>query len=53
MRSWYGTKFHGQYTSNGEPYDVYTMTAAHKTLADSLLRACEEPRERAAASWCA
>ena len=30
--SWYGTKFHGQYTSNGEPYDVYTMTAAHKTL---------------------
>ena len=30
--SWYGTKFHGQFTSNGEPYDVYTMTAAHKTL---------------------
>ena len=30
--SWYGTKFHGQYTSKGEPYDVYTMTAAHKTL---------------------
>jgi len=32
LASWYGTKFHGQYTSNGEPYDVYTMTAAHKTL---------------------
>lgn len=30
--SWYGTKFHGQNTSNGEPYDVYSMTAAHKTL---------------------
>jgi rare lipoprotein A len=30
--SWYGTKFHGQFTSNGEPYDVYAMTAAHKTL---------------------
>ena len=30
--SWYGTKFHGQFTSNGEPYDVYSMTAAHKTL---------------------
>jgi len=32
LGSWYGTKFHGQFTSNGEPYDVYTMTAAHKTL---------------------
>lgn len=30
--SWYGTKFHGRHTSNGEPYDVYAMTAAHKTL---------------------
>lgn len=30
--SWYGTKFHGQSTSNGEKYDVYEMTAAHKTL---------------------
>ncbi len=32
MASWYGTKFHGQSTSNGEVYDVYEMTAAHKTL---------------------
>lgn len=30
--SWYGTKFHGQKTSNGEEYDLYAMTAAHKTL---------------------
>ncbi len=30
--SWYGTKFHGQRTSSGEPYDMYAMTAAHKTL---------------------
>ena len=30
--SWYGTKFHGQNTANGEPYDVYSMTAAHKTM---------------------
>jgi rare lipoprotein A len=30
--SWYGTKFHGQKTSNGEEYDLYQMTAAHKTL---------------------
>lgn len=30
--SWYGTKFHGQDTANGELYDLYGMTAAHKTL---------------------
>ena len=30
--SWYGTKFHGKKTSSGEPYDMYAMTAAHKTL---------------------
>jgi len=30
--SWYGTKFHGKHTSNGETYDMFAMTAAHKTL---------------------
>lgn len=30
--SWYGSKFHGHLTSNGETYDVFSMTAAHKTL---------------------
>ncbi len=30
--SWYGNKFHGHDTSNGEKYDMYAMTAAHKTL---------------------
>jgi rare lipoprotein A len=30
--SWYGTKFHGRRTSSGEPYNMYEMTAAHKTL---------------------
>lgn len=30
--SWYGTKFHGRKTSSGEPYDMYAMTGAHKTL---------------------
>ena len=30
--SWYGRKFHGRRTSNGEIYDMYNMTAAHKTL---------------------
>ena len=30
--SWYGTKFHGRKTSNGERYDMYAISAAHKTL---------------------
>lgn len=32
MASWYGTKFHGRKTSNGEIYSLYAMSAAHKTL---------------------
>ena len=32
VASWYGTKFHGNLTSNREVYDMYKMTAAHKTL---------------------
>ena len=32
IASWYGTKFHGRKTSNGEVYNMYAMTAAHKTL---------------------
>jgi rare lipoprotein A len=32
LASWYGRKFHGRATSSGEPYDMYAMTAAHKTL---------------------
>ncbi len=32
VASWYGTEFHGQRTSTGEPYDMFAMTAAHKTL---------------------
>jgi rare lipoprotein A len=30
--SWYGKKFHGRLTANGERYDMYGITAAHKTL---------------------
>lgn len=30
--SWYGKKFHGHTTSNGEVYDMYQMSAAHKSL---------------------
>lgn len=32
IASWYGRKFHGYHTSNGETYDMFAMTAAHKTL---------------------
>jgi rare lipoprotein A len=32
VASWYGPGFHGVSTSMGEPYDMYAMTAAHKTL---------------------
>lgn len=32
VASWYGTDFHGANTSMGEAYDMYAMTAAHKTL---------------------
>ena len=32
IASWYGNKFHGKRTSSGEDYDMYAMTAAHKTL---------------------
>jgi len=30
--SWYGAAFHGKRTANGERYNMYAMTAAHKTL---------------------
>jgi len=32
LASWYGQKFHGHLTSNGETYDMYAMSAAHKSL---------------------
>ncbi|HUO80163.1 MAG TPA: septal ring lytic transglycosylase RlpA family protein [Steroidobacteraceae bacterium] len=32
VASWYGPDFHGVRTSVGEPYDMYSMTAAHRTL---------------------
>ena len=32
VASWYGTKFHGRRTSSGEPYDMYKLTAAHRSL---------------------
>ncbi len=32
LASWYGRKFHGRRTASGEVYDMYAMTAAHRTL---------------------
>ncbi len=32
LASWYGKKFHGRRTASGEAYNMYAMTAAHKTL---------------------
>jgi len=32
IASWYGKKFHGRKTSNGETYNMYEISAAHKTL---------------------
>ncbi|MCP4686708.1 MAG: septal ring lytic transglycosylase RlpA family protein [Desulfobacterales bacterium] len=32
LASWYGKKFHGRKTANGETYDMYEVSAAHKTL---------------------
>lgn len=32
IASWYGRQFHGRRTSSGEPFDMYAVTAAHRTL---------------------
>ena len=32
LTSWYGSYFHGRTTANGETYNMYGHTAAHKTL---------------------
>lgn len=37
--SWYGPKFHGRLTANGETFDQYDLTAAHRTLPfESIVR---------------
>lgn len=41
LSSWYGPGFHGRLTANGERYDMYGLTAAHKTLPfGTKLRVC-------------
>lgn len=41
LASWYGPGFHGRLTANGEVYNQYGLTAAHKTLPfGTRLRVC-------------
>ncbi len=41
LASWYGRDFHGRPTSSGERYNMYALTAAHKTLPlDTWVRVC-------------
>ena len=41
IKSWYGSYFHGRTTANGETYNMYGNTAAHKTLPfNTKLRVC-------------
>jgi rare lipoprotein A len=50
--SWYGKKFHGKATANGERYDMYGMTAAHPHCL--CLAMCASPGSRITkASFCA
>jgi len=43
--SWYGPGFHGRTTANGERYDMYGLTAAHRTLPfGTRLRVCRGQR---------
>jgi rare lipoprotein A len=42
--SWYGPKFHGKYTANGEVYDQMAFTAAHKTMSFGTLLKVTNPR---------
>src|SRR3546814_402413 len=43
--SWYGKKFQGRKTASGEPYDMFAMTAAHKTLPIPRYRSEEHTSE--------
>lgn len=44
MASWYGPKFHGRRTANGERYDMHALTAAHPTLPFGTRLAVRNPR---------
>lgn len=42
--SWYGPKFHGKFTANGEVYDQMALTAAHKSLSFGTLLKVTNPK---------
>ena len=42
--SWYGPKFHGKFTANGEVYDQMALTAAHKYLSFGTLLKITNPK---------
>ncbi len=42
--SWYGSRFHGRRTANGETYDMFAYTAAHPTLPFGSLVRLVNPR---------
>lgn len=42
--SWYGPKFHGKMTANGEIYDQMALTAAHKSLSFGTLLKITNPK---------
>jgi len=42
--SWYGPKFHGKITANGEVYDQMALTAAHKSLSFGTLLKVTNPK---------
>jgi rare lipoprotein A len=42
--SWYGPKFHGKFTANGEVYDQMALTAAHKNLSFGTLLKITNPK---------
>ncbi len=48
IASWYGPNFHGKKTSNGETYNMYDMTAAHKTMPmNTIVRVTNKKNGRA------
>ena len=42
--SWYGPRFHGRFTANGEIYDMFALTAAHRELAFGSALRVVDPR---------
>jgi len=42
--SWYGPRFHGRFTANGEIYDQNAMTAAHKSMKFGTILRITNPR---------